>query len=95
MPLATVGTSAAAISGASINPGGHVQLRAGASNTGTIFVAARSNVTTSATPATAGMFLTAGDSLMIPSYHQRDASQIYAIADAAGQQLYWETIGGP
>jgi len=94
MPLVVIGTSAAALQGTESLPG-HIQVKADAANTGTIFIAARSNVTTNATAATAGLPLIAGEALLIPSYHQRNAAQIYAIGSAAGQNLYYEVITGP
>lgn len=94
MPLVVIGTSAAALQATASTPG-HIQIKADSDNTGTIFVAARSNVTTNATAATAGLPLAAGEALLIPSYHQKDASQIYAIGSAAGQNLYYEVITGP
>jgi len=54
-----------------------------------------SNVTTNATAATAGLPLAAGEALLIPSYHQKNAAAIYAIGSAAGQNLYYEVITGP
>lgn len=93
MPLITVGTSAvqlqAGVTACSI------QLKADATNSGTIFVAPRSGVTTDATPATCGMPLGANDTFLIPSYWQKDASQVYVIASSAGQKLYYELVTGP
>lgn len=95
MPLVVVGTSAAQLTATPSNPKGHIQLVADGANTGTIFIAARSNVTTGGTAATAGLPLSAGDKLLWPSYSQGDASQIYAIASAAAQNLYYEVVSGP
>jgi hypothetical protein len=94
MPLITVGTSAVQLQAGASQPG-HIQIKSGSENAGIIYVAARSNVTTGATPATTGLPLTSGEAIMIPSYHQKDASMIYAIADSAGQNLYYEVITGP
>lgn len=94
MPLVVIGTSASPLQASASLPG-HIQIRADSDNTATIYVAARSNVTTDSAAATCGMPLDAGESFLIPSYHQRDASQIYAISTAAGQNLFYEVITGP
>lgn len=94
MPLVTVGTSAVNLQASASAPG-HIQLKAANTNTGVVFVAARSNVTTGATALTAGLPLIAGEALMLPGYFENDASQVYAIADTAAQGLYYEVITGP
>lgn len=94
MPLVSVGTSAINLQASASAPG-HIQLKAANTNTGVVYVAARSNVTTNVTALTAGLPLIAGESLLLPSYFENDASQVYAISDTAAQGLYYEVITGP
>ncbi len=62
-----------------------VQLKAGPTNTGIIYVG-KYWVTAGNAVATDGMFLSAGEGFFIPT---KDLSRVYAIASAASQDLYW------
>jgi hypothetical protein len=65
-----------------------VQLKAGPSNTGIIYVG-NVGVTAGSAVSTDGMPLSAGEGLFIPV---KDITLIYAIASAATQDLYWFVV---
>ena len=65
-----------------------IQLKAGPSNTGIIYVG-KTGVTDGDTPALDGMPLSAGEGLFVPA---SDITVLYAIASAAAQDLYWFVV---
>jgi hypothetical protein len=76
-----------------------VQLKADDDNTGSIYVGYSNAVTAGTTPATDGVRLKAGQSYFVPAAKLRalgspvaDASNVWAIASAAGQKIYFDTI---
>jgi hypothetical protein len=76
-----------------------VQLKADDDNTGSIYVGYSSAVTAGTTPATDGVRLKAGQSYFVPAAKLRslgstvaDASNVWAIASASGQKIYFDTI---
>jgi len=81
-----IGTSAAQIiTGNMPNSTKGIQLKAGPTNTGVVYVG-RAGVTDGDTVATDGMPLQASEGIFVPI---EDVTLLYAIASAASQDLYW------
>jgi len=66
-----------------------LQLRAAATNTGTVYVGASSAVTADAADATDGFPLAAGEGLLVKV---DDASKVYLIASAASQKVFYLAV---
>ena len=65
-----------------------VQLKAGPTNTGIVYVG-KSGLTAGSAAATDGLPLQAGEGLFIPI---KDVSKVFAIGSAAAQDLYWLVV---
>ncbi len=82
---ASIGTSAAQVIAAATQAYKGIQLKAGASNAGTVYIG-KSDVTAGGTAATDGYPLAAGEELFVPT---DNPSTVYAIASQAAQDLFF------
>lgn len=64
-------------------------IKAAEANTGNIHVGFANTVTAGTNGATDGYQLDAGDEVVIPKYVTNDASNVWLIASAADQKVYW------
>ncbi len=80
----TVGTTAVGVVGASTRATRGVQLKASASNTGTVYVGASASVTSGS-----GVSLAAGEALLLKV---DDADKIYLIATASNQVIEYLVV---
>ncbi|MBX7164814.1 MAG: hypothetical protein K1X74_00575 [Pirellulales bacterium] len=80
----TVGTSAVALVASTLHATRGVQLKAAATNTGTVYVGRDATVT-----AATGFGLAAGEGLLVKV---DDAAKVYLIASAAGQKVEYLVV---
>lgn len=81
---ATVGTSAAAIIGQSLQYFKGVQLKNDKNNGGIVYIGRSTNVSS-----TNGFALHPGDAIFIPI---EDSASLFAIADTPTQKIYWMAV---
>jgi hypothetical protein len=86
--LAGIGATAVRLTTTSLHATRGVQLKAAATNTGTLYVG-NSDVTAGTVEATDGFPLTAGEALFVPV---DDPSKVYLIGSAAGQAVHYLVI---
>lgn len=85
----SVGTSSVRIVGASSPVQYGTSIKAAQSNMGTVYVGLNSSVTNGSNASTDGYELSAGQEVFIPAGCVADVYNIYLIASAAGQKVYF------
>lgn len=90
MPSVAVGTSTVQLGSSTLGFQNGCQLVADPSNSGVVYVGYSSGVTAGTTAATDGLPLEAGAGYFIGPDRQKSLSQIYVIASAVSQKIFYD-----